>query len=107
MQRLIKGLGTMETTTEQVAKLQEKLEIKMVEVDAEKKSTNELIEIVSKETEIAENEQQIANVQEEETIALTNQANETKAAADGELKEALPAMERAKEAVACLDKKSI
>ena len=56
MQRLEKGLGTMETTTEQVAKLQEQLEIKMVEVEAEKKATNELIDIVSHETEIAQKE---------------------------------------------------
>jgi len=83
------------------------LVVKMVEVEREKEKTNELIEIVGKESLDAEKEQEIAKVQEDETIAMTNAANETKANANKELAEAIPAMKAAEEAVACLDKKSI
>jgi len=55
----------------------------------------------------AEKEQAVASVQEEETQKLTDQAIAEKAKADGELAEAIPAMERAKDAVKNLDKKSI
>ena len=46
-------------------------------------------------------------VQEEEVTALTNDAKAEKAGADAELAEAIPAMERATEAVNCLEVKSI
>lgn len=97
----------MKSTTEKVEGLQKLLEIKMVDVEKEKEKTNELIEIVGKESLDAEKEQEIAQVQENETIALTNAANLTKAAANKELEEAVPAMKAAEDAVACLDKKSI
>ena len=105
--RLEIGLQTMASTTERVEKLQKQLETKMVDVEIEKAKTNELIEIVGKESLDAEKEQDIAKVQEDETIALTNAANEEKAKANKELEEAIPAMKEAEEAVACLDKKSI
>ena len=97
----------MASTTEQVEGLQKLLEIKMVDVEVEKKNTNDLIEIVEKESEDASVKQEAAAKQEEETIALTNAANEEKAKANKELEEAIPAMKAAEEAVACLDKKSI
>ena len=97
----------MKSTTEQVEGLQKLLEIKMVDVEKEKEKTNELIEIVGKESLDAEKEQEIAQVQENETIALTNAANVEKAKAGKELEEAIPAMKAAEDAVACLDKKSI
>ena len=105
--RLEVGLGTMQQTTEQVAGLQNLLEVKMVEVEREKEKTNELIEIVGKESLDAQREQDIAAEQEKVTIELTQAAKATKAGADKELEEALPAMEAAKEAVACLNKASI
>jgi hypothetical protein len=79
----------------------------MVDVEKEKEKTNELIEIVGRESLDAEKEQDIAKIQEEETIAMTNHANNEKAKATKELEEAIPAMKEAEEAVACLDKKSI
>ena len=57
----------MKSTTEQVEGLQKLLEIKMVDVEHEKAKTNELIEIVGKESLDAEKEQEIANIQSEET----------------------------------------
>jgi hypothetical protein len=44
----------------------------MVDVGIEKEKTNELIEIVGRESLDAEKEANAAAIQEEETIALTN-----------------------------------
>ena len=44
----------------------------MVEVDREKEKTNELIEIVGRESLEAQKEQDAAKVQEDETTALAN-----------------------------------
>ena len=57
----------MKSTTEQVEGLQKLLEIKMVDVEKEKEKTNELIEIVGKESLDAEKEQELAKQQEDET----------------------------------------
>ena len=104
--RLEIGLQTMKSTTEQVEALQKLLVIKMVDVEKEKEKTNELIEIVGRESLDAEKEQDMA-VQEEDTQKLANAADNEKAKANKELEEAVPAMKAAEEAVACLDKKSI
>jgi len=47
----------------------------MVDVEKEKEKTNELIEIVGRESLDAEKEQDMARVQEEETTKLANQAD--------------------------------
>jgi dynein heavy chain len=105
--RLEIGLQTMKSTTEQVEGLQKLLEIKMVDVEKEKEKTNELIEIVGRESLDAEREQDLARIQEDETSKLAQNAENEKAKANKELEEAVPAMKAAEEAVACLDKKSI
>jgi len=97
----------MKSTTDQVEALQNLLKVKMVDVGIEKEKTDELIEIVGRESLDAEKEADAAAVQEEEVTALTNDAKAEKAAADAELAEAIPAMERATEAVNCLEVKSI
>ena len=79
----------------------------MVDVEKEKEKTNELIEIVGRESLDAEREQDLARLQEEETSKLAQNAENEKAKANKELEEAVPAMKAAEEAVACLDKKSI
>lgn len=79
----------------------------MVDVEKEKEKTNELIEIVGKESLDAEREQDLAKIQEDETSKLAQNAENEKAKANKELEEAVPAMKAAEEAVACLDKKSI
>ena len=58
-------------------------------------------------TEKAEAEKAIANEEATKTNKLATEAAEIKAVADGELSEAMPAMEAAKEAVNCLSKSSI
>jgi dynein heavy chain, axonemal len=107
IERLEIGLQTMKSTTDQVGALQKLLEVKMVEVGIEKEKTDELIEIVTKESGDAKVEQDAAAVQEAETTQLTNEAKAEKAKADAELQEAIPAMEAAQAAVNCLEVKSI
>merc|ERR1719171_2797999 len=52
-------------------------------------------------------EEALANIEAEKTNALAADAAAVKAEADGELQEAMPAMEAAKEAVNCLTKPAI
>ena len=105
--RLETGLSTMKSTTEQVEGLKEKLEIKMVDVKKQEEETNALIEIVGKESLIAEEEQKLANIEQDKTTALANEAKRIKDEADVKLSEAIPAMKAAEEAVNCLNKTSI
>lgn len=79
----------------------------MVDVGVEKEKTDQLIEIVGRESLDAEKEAEAAAEQEEETIALTEAAKKEKASADEELAEAIPAMEKATDAVNCLEVKAI
>jgi dynein heavy chain len=92
----------MQQTTEKVDGLQKLLEVKMVDVKNEKEKTNELIEIVGKESIEAEKEADAAAIKAEETDRIANEAKKEKASADAELAEAIPAMEAATEAVNCL-----
>jgi dynein heavy chain len=105
--RLEIGLNTMQSTTDKVDDLKKLLEIKMVDVGIEIEKTNELIEVVGKESVIAEKESGEAAIQATEVAKITEEAKATKAGADAELAEAIPAMERATEAVNCLEVKSI
>lgn len=107
IERLEFGLGIMQQTTEKVDVLQKLLEVKMVDVENEKAKTNELIEVVGRESLDAEKEADAAAIQAEETDKIANGAKAEKAAADAELAEAIPAMERATEAVNCLEIKMI
>jgi len=67
----------------------------MKDVEIEKSNTDELIEIVGRESLDADKEAGAASLQEDEVTALTNAAKAEKAEADQELSEAVPAMERA------------
>ena len=79
----------------------------MADVEVEKVKTNELIDKVGEESNIAEKEEAIAKEQEEATNIVANNAKAAKAAASKELEAAIPAMLRAKEAVDCLEPKAI
>lgn len=79
----------------------------MVEVEQRRGETNILIEKVGAESAIAEEEQEIANQEEAKTNEAANAAEKLKNAAEIALAEALPAMERAKDAVNCLKKPNI
>jgi len=105
--RLEIGLNTMQSTTDKVDDLKKLLEIKMVDVAIEIEKTNELIEVVGKESVVAEKESGEAAIQATEVEKITEAAKAEKAAADAELGEAIPAMERATDAVNCLEVKAI
>ena len=97
----------MTSTTEKVEGIQKLMEVKMVDVEHEKEKTNELIEVVGRESLIAEKEADAAAVQQAETEKMTEAAKQQKAECDKELADAVPAMERAQEAVDCLTLNSI
>jgi len=105
--RLERGLLIMEQVQEKVAGLKEDLKVTMVQVEEKKAATAILIDQVTKASAEAAEEKSLANEEEEKTTALAAEASALQAQADGELKEAMPAMEAAAEAVNCLDKNSI
>jgi len=79
----------------------------MVDVSKKRADTDVLIDKVGRESAIAEDESKIANDEEIKTNKASNEAEELKARADIALKEALPALQRAKDAVDCLAKPHI
>lgn len=97
----------MNSTVEKVEAIQKLVEIKMKDVAIEVKKTAELIEIVNKEKADAKVEADAAAVQEEDVNKESAQAQAIKDDCDKELAEAIPAMERATEAVNCLEAKAI
>lgn len=97
----------MNSTVEKVEAIQKLVEVKMKDVAIEVKKTAELIEIVNKEKADAKVEADAAAVQEEEVNKESAQAQSIKDECDKELAEAIPAMERATEAVNCLEAKAI
>lgn len=107
IERLEFGLGIMQQTTEKVDGLSKLLEIKMKDVEIEKEKTDKLIEVVTKESGLAEKEAEAASVQADETELIATAAKKKKADADAELAEAIPAMEAATRAVDCLTKDAV
>merc|ERR1719247_3697354 len=67
----------------------------MIQVEEKKSSTDVLIAEVTVASEKAAEEEAAANIEAEKTNALANEAAAIKAEADGELGEAMPAMEAA------------
>ncbi|CAD7941439.1 unnamed protein product [Amoebophrya sp. A120] len=106
-ERLEKGLTIMEQVQEKVEGLKEDLKVTMVQVEEKKTATDALIAQVTEATDKANIEKAAANEEAEKTNALAADAAAVKAQADGELSEAMPAMEAAKEAVNCLTKPAI
>merc|ERR1719482_2362723 len=102
--RLEKGLTIMEQVQDRVQGLKDDLAVKMVQVEEKKSSTDVLIAEVTVASEKAAEEEAAANIEAEKTNALASEAAAIKAEADGELAEAMPAMEAANEAVNCLNK---
>merc|ERR1719191_1912039 len=104
IERLEKGLTIMEQVQDRVQGLKDDLAVKMIQVEEKKASTDVLIQEVTVASEKAAEEEAAANIEAEKTNALASEAAAIKAEADGELGEAMPAMEAANEAVNCLNK---
>eukprot|EP00931_Biecheleriopsis_adriatica_P107676 TRINITY_DN819_c0_g1_i4.p1 TRINITY_DN819_c0_g1~~TRINITY_DN819_c0_g1_i4.p1 ORF type:complete len:2563 (-),score=618.44 TRINITY_DN819_c0_g1_i4:48-7736(-) len=106
-ERLERGLAIMEQVQAKVEGLKEDLKITMVQVEEKKAATAILIEQVTKASAVAADEKAAADIEAEKTNKLAADAAALQKEADGELSEAMPAMEAAAEAVNCLDKASI
>ena len=102
--RLDVGLSTLRKTAADVAELQIDLTHRL-EVVAEKQiATNLLIEEIGVQRADADVQNEIANVEAQKASASSAIAAEIEVQAEGELGQAKPAMEAAKEAVDCLSK---
>ena len=72
----------MKSTVEQVEGFKQKLEIEMVDAKQQEEEINKLIEIVGKESLIVEEEQKLANVEQDKTTELADEAVRIKARED-------------------------
>jgi dynein heavy chain len=93
----------MDETNEVVAELQVELDETMKVVDEEIEATGKIIAVVDQQSAEAKVEQDIAQVQEEETNVLADAAKEKMAACDVELAAAIPLIKEAEAAVDCLN----
>eukprot|EP00397_Hematodinium_sp_SG-2012_P000941 GEMP01000942.1.p1 GENE.GEMP01000942.1~~GEMP01000942.1.p1 ORF type:complete len:1804 (-),score=375.45 GEMP01000942.1:270-5681(-) len=107
VERLEKGLTIIEQVPEKVDGLKEDLQITVIQVEEKKTATSILIDQVTVAGEKAAVEKEAANEEATKTNALADEATAIKAQADGELGEAMPAMETAKVAVNCFSKAAI
>ncbi|PFH34573.1 dynein heavy chain family protein [Besnoitia besnoiti] len=107
IERLQRGLTTLQETRVKVEGLREDLQEKMVKVDEQKAAVDLLIDQVTKAAAVAEEESKVANEENEKANEAAEEASAIQKKADEELSEAMPAMERAREAVKCLTKPAI
>jgi dynein heavy chain len=91
-------------TQSKVEGLQDELKIKMVEVGKRKAETNILIEKVGEESAVAEVEKTAADEEEDKTNVAAKEAGELKENAEKALASAIPALEKAKNAIDCMKK---
>ena len=107
IQRLEKGLDIMVRVQERVATLKADLERTVLKVEQQKASTDAIIKQVTVASSAAAEERLAASKEEAKCSALAAEAQKVQHDADVELQDAMPAMEKAKAAVDCLDKASI
>lgn len=105
--RLEKGLNIMHETTEAVALIKAKVEQTQKLVNIEKEKTQELIDVVEDETAKANIEEEAASEVAAKTKIIKDAADAKKADVDEKLAAAVPALMKAKDAVAGLNVKSI
>jgi dynein heavy chain, axonemal len=105
--RLSSGLVTLQKTNRDVEGLKEDLKIKMRAVEAKKAATDELLVEMGIKRGEAEAQQAIADIERQKADAAAQQAREIEEQAAGDLLVAKPALDRAQDAVNCLDKASM
>merc|ERR1712130_614660 len=107
IQRLDKGIATLQKTEKDVSSLKEDL-IKKLEIVEEKKiAANVLIEKCGKERVKVDAEKAVALEEQQKASVVLNRANSIKAECEETLKKAMPALEAAKKAVECLTKSAL
>ncbi|SCN44990.1 dynein heavy chain, putative [Plasmodium malariae] len=107
VERLNKGLLALTSTRENVQVLKKEIEIKITNIEEKKIEVNDILNKVKEATEVTNKEQQIVNEEKKKTEVFTKEAIEIQVKADKELSEALPIMNKAKEAVNCITKSAI
>ncbi|SBT46197.1 dynein heavy chain, putative [Plasmodium ovale wallikeri] len=107
VQRLNKGLLALTSTRENVQVLKKEIEIKIINIEEKKIEVNEILNKVKEATEVTNKEQEIVNEEKKKTEIFTREAIEIQLKADKELSEALPIMNKAKDAVNCITKSAI
>eukprot|EP01084_Bolivina_argentea_P009096 17033_1 len=107
IQRLDKGIATLQKTAKDVASLKEDL-IKKLEIVEEKKiAANLLIEKCGKERVRVDADKAVALEEQNKASVVLNRANGIKAECEEVLKKATPALQAAANAVDCLSKASL
>lgn len=76
----------------------------MIDVEQKKQETNALIDTVQKESSIANEEKEAADIEEEKTNIAAAEANKLKDEAEKSLAAAIPALEQAQAAIDCMKK---
>ncbi|CRG99093.1 dynein heavy chain, putative [Plasmodium relictum] len=107
VERLNKGLLALTSTRENVEVLKKEIEIKITNIEEKKIEVNDILNKVKEATEVTNKEQQIVNEEKKKTEIFTKEAIEIQLKADKELSEALPIMNKAKDAVNCITKSAI
>ncbi|OMJ82808.1 hypothetical protein SteCoe_16405 [Stentor coeruleus] len=104
-ERLENGLIKLIETAEVVAKLEEDLKVKTVEVEEKKASAEIFAAQVLKEKTIVTEESAKANIEAEECEKIQKEVEEKKASCETDLAKAIPLLEQAQEALNGLQKK--
>ncbi|SBS94546.1 dynein heavy chain, putative, partial [Plasmodium ovale curtisi] len=107
VERLNKGLLALTSTKENVQVLKKEIEIKIKNIEEKKIEVNEILSKVKEATEVTNKEQEVVNEEKKRNEIFTKEAIEIQIRADKELSEALPIMNKAKEAVNCITKSAI
>jgi dynein heavy chain len=102
--RYEQGLNILAETSSKVKGLEEELVIKMEDVKKKEIETDILIQKVSAESAIADEESEKAAEEEKKTNIAAKEAEDCEKEAETALKEALPALEAAKNAIDCIKK---
>merc|ERR1719295_2016101 len=107
IQRLDKGIATLQKTAKDVSSLKEDLVKKLEIVEEKKVAASILIEKCGKERVKVDAEKAVALEEKAKASIVLNRANAIKAECETTLKKAMPALKAASNAVDCLTKSSL
>jgi dynein heavy chain len=106
-ERLDSGLIKLHETADMVAKLRTELEAEQVEIGIKQLDTEKLLEEVSKETAVAEENQAFVTGEREKMSVMQAECSELASSCAKDLEAAEPAVKAAEAALKTLDKKSL
>ena len=106
-ERLDSGLIKLHETADMVAKLRTELEEEQVKIGIKQSDTEKLLEEVSKETAVAEENQAFVSGEREKMAVMQAECSELASSCAKDLEAAEPAVKAAEAALKTLDKKSL